>query len=152
MKIAAQLILLSAALVGYAGATPPQASASKQAVAVFAKYKALERSFDPAIADLYCDSALIRNTRKYPTGQTRTLELPSPKYKALIRAAMPIAKARGDYATYSGVSYLPEGKNVRVKTTRYSVLKKYTSPMSLLIGSCNGGAWSVLEEIGESQP
>ena len=152
MKSAALLTFLAAALAGSACAAPPQNNATKQAAAVFAKYTALEHSFDQAMADLYCDSALIRNTRKYPTGQTRTLEFPSPKYKALIRVGMPIAKVRGDYATYSEVSYSPEGKNVRVRTTRYSALKKYSSPMSLLVGSCNVGAWSVLEEIGESQP
>jgi hypothetical protein len=122
------------------------------AQAIFDKYQLLEHSFDPALADLYCDSALIRNTRRYPNGHARTIEIPAGKYKQLIRASLPAARASGDYSSYSNVSFVPEGPNVRVIATRYSVLKKYSSPMSLLVGSCGGTGWGVLEEIGESQP
>jgi hypothetical protein len=145
-------ILLSAlVLLVTAGATlakQPQAPAS----VIFDKYQSLEHSFDPALADLYCDGALIRNSRKYPNGQIRTIEIPAAKYKELIRAALPLAKASGDFSTYSHVSFEPEGSNVRVTATRYSVLKRYSSPMSLLVGSCGASGWGVLEEIGESQP
>lgn len=139
------------ALLVFAGASlakQPQAPAQ----VVFDKYQSLERSFDPALAELYCDSALIRNTRKYPNGQTRTIEIPAAKYKELIRALLPAAKASGDYSTYSNVAFSPAGSNVRITSTRHSVLKNYSSPMSLLVGSCGGADWGVLEEIGESQP
>ena len=145
------IVLSAFALLAVAGATiakQPQSPAQ----AVFDKYQSLEHSFDPALADLYCDSALIRNTRKYPNGQTRAIEIPAGKYKQLIRASLPAARASGDYSTYSKVSFAPDGANVRVTATRYSVLKNYSSPMSLLVGSCGGGGWRVLEEIGESQP
>jgi hypothetical protein len=120
--------------------------------AVFKRYVALERAFDPATADLYCDSALIRNVRKYPDGQERTMELPAPKYKELIRSAMPLAKAKGDTNKYTNVVYAPEGLHVRITADRYSEMKKYSSPLSLLVGRCNGGDWAVLEEISQSRP
>lgn len=145
------IVLSAFALLVVAGATlakQPQPPAQ----VIFDKYQSLEHSFDPALADLYCDSALIRNTRKYPNGQTRTIEIPAAKYKELIRASLPVAKASRDYSTYSNVVFAPDGSNVRITTTRYSVLKKYSSPMSLLVGSCTGSGWGVLEEIGESQP
>ena len=129
-----------------------QAQTGKPAQAVLASYQALERSFNPDVADLYCDTAVIRNIRTYPGGHQRTLELPAPKYKALLRAAMPLAAAKGDYSTYSKVAYAPEGDNVRITATRYSVVKKYSSPISLLVGSCNGGEWLILEELSQSQP
>jgi hypothetical protein len=150
-NIATSFVLVVALLCAACASTsPPQAPS--QAKTIFGNYQSLERSFDPAVADLYCDSALIRNVRTYPDGKKRTLELPAPKYKELIRSAMPLAKAKGDYSTYSGVTYAPEGDNVRITATRYSVLKNYSSPMSLLVGACNGGDLAILEEIGESQP
>jgi hypothetical protein len=129
-----------------------QAHAGSPAQSVFASYQSLERAFSPDVADLYCDTAVIRNVRTYPDGQQRTLEMPASKYKALIRAAMPLAKAKGDYSTYSKVAYAPEGENVRITATRYSVVKQYSSPISLLVGSCNGGDWALLEELSQSQP
>jgi hypothetical protein len=122
------------------------------AQALFEKYVALEHAYDPKVADLYADSALIVNKRTYPTGEIRELTLPAEKYKALLRAAMPIAAARGDRSTYSDVSYAREEERVRVKATRFSELKRYSSPLSLLVGPSEGGAWLIYEELSESQP
>ena len=151
MKTTTANLLLGLASLFTMAATPSQAQSTDPARTLFGKYQSLERSFDPAAADLYCDSALIRNIRTYPDGQRRTLELPAPRYKELIRTAMPLARSRGDYNTYSGVAYAPEKGNVRITATRYSVLKQYASPLSLLVGPCNGG-WAVLEELSESRP
>lgn len=147
MKIQALVLLACTYAV-----TPVIAQDSSQAESIFAQYQSRERAFDPSVADLYCDTALIRNVRTYPDGQQRTLELPASKYKTLIRMAMPLAEAKGDFSTYSNPSFAPEGAYVRVTATRYSVLKKYSSPISLLIGSCSDGAIGILEELGESQP
>jgi len=119
---------------------------------LFGRYVQLERAFDPAVADLYSDQAVIRNKRNYPDGNVRTLELPAPKYKELIRSAMPAAKAMGDYSTYSGVTYSQEGENIRVLATRYSELKKYSGQLSLLVAHQDSGAWLIIEELSESQP
>lgn len=124
------------------GATA-QAQAPGPAATLFAQYQARERAFDPTLAELYCDSAVIRNTRTYADGQQRTTEVPAAQYRGLIRMALPLAKAKGDVSTYSDVVYVPEGDAVRITATRYSELKKYASPLSLLVGSCNGGAWAV---------
>ena len=123
-----------------------------KARAVFERYSALEAAFDPAIADLYSDTAVIKNKRTYPTGQVRELTLPADRYKALIRTAMPVAKAKGDYSVYSDAAFGLEGANVRVMATRFSVLKKYESPVSLLIGPTPTGTWLILEELSESRP
>jgi hypothetical protein len=128
------------------------AASDPPAPAVFAKYQALERAFDPALAALYCDDALIKNTRRYPDGKSRTIQFPVDKYKALIRTAMPLAKSRGDVNDYSATTVKAEGVNSRINTTRHSRLKNYSSPMSLLVGRCRGGEVGILEEISESQP
>ena len=126
-------------------------SATNEAMRVFEKYTTLERQFDSAVADLYSDVAIIKNTRRFPDGTSRTMSLPAPKYKQLIRASMPIAKERGDTSKYSDVSYRAENGKVRVTATRYSELKKYSSPLSLLIAKTDG-KWLIVEEISESRP
>jgi hypothetical protein len=80
------------------------------------------------------------------------LEVPAPKYKELLRQTMPLTKARNDITTYSDVSYALEGSNVRIKATRFSELKKYSSPYSLLVGPTVNGTWQILEELSESKP
>ena len=144
MNVAVAVVCLSQAAVAQSGVAP--------AKELFQKYVALGNRFDPSLADLYSDDALIRNTRRYPGGQKRTVEIPAVKYKELMRAAMPVAKARGDRNRYSSVKYTPEGRNVRITATRYSLMKKYSSPLSMLVSADGKGEWRILEEISESIP
>jgi hypothetical protein len=124
----------------------------EKAQKLFKRYTDFERTFDPAIGDLYSDDAIIRNKRTYPDGSTRVLTMPAPDYKQLIRQAMPMAKTRGDVNTYSDVKYVEEGKRVRITATRFSDLKKYSSPLSLLVGASADGKWLIYEELSESKP
>lgn len=119
---------------------------------LFARYVALEQAFDPAVADLYTDHAVIRNRRRYPDGRVRTLEMPALRYKALIRTAMPLARANHDTSNYSNISYGAEGHKVRITATRYSVRKRYSSPLSLLAERTGDGSWRISEELSESRP
>jgi len=128
------------------------AQGTDAAKALFDKFTQLERNFDPAAADLYADDALIRNKRRYPDGQVRELTLPADQYKALIRQAMPLAKARGDTSSYSAVTFTNEGPGVRIQATRFSHLKKYSSPLSMLVAPGAGGTWLIREELSESRP
>ena len=123
-----------------------------QAKKLFEKYVALEHSFDPKAADLYDDKAVIQNKRTYPSGEVKVMTIPAPKYKQIIRDVMPLAKARGDISTYSNLKYSVEGTKVRITSTRYSELKKYSSPLSLLAGPNAQGEWVIYEELSESQP
>ncbi|MFN7783705.1 MAG: hypothetical protein ACK5PG_13340 [Lysobacterales bacterium] len=122
------------------------------AEALFERFQALGQAYDPTVADLYCDSALIRNIRTYPTGQQRVMEFPGHSFKDMIRTVMPLAKARGDVSTYSEIQTEAEGANVRISAIRFSVLKNYSSPVSILVGQCPDGSLGVLEELSESRP
>ena len=124
----------------------------KAARTLFSKYVTLEHAFDPAVADLYSDDALIRNKRTYPTGQVRELTFPAPQYKELLRKTMPLARARGDTSEYSSCTYKAEDRGVRIACQRYSNLKNYTSPISLLVSPGREGGWFIVEELSESQP
>lgn len=117
---------------------------------LFARYVALGTAFDPAVADLYADDALIRNKRTYLKGQVRELTMPAPQYKELIRGSMPLAKAKGDLSTYSETTFTEELAGVRIMAKRFSVLKKYYSPLSLLVAPDASGRWVIREEVSES--
>ena len=98
---------LQAGTLPAADAPPPAAPALEKARALFKAYADEEGRFDPAVADLYADDAVIRNKRTYPDGQVREMTLPAPKYKELIRAAMPLARERGDTSRYSNSAGTP---------------------------------------------
>jgi hypothetical protein len=148
--------LAALAVVAFLAAAIPDGAAADasadQAKQLFDRYVALEHAFDPAVADLYADDARIRNKRTYPDGTIRELTVPAPQYKKLVRASMPLAKARNDTSAYSEVRYAEAGGRVRITATRFSNLKKYSSPISLLVGPGPGGAWLIYEELSESQP
>ena len=135
-----------------ADVAPPAAAALEKAQALFKSYVDGEARFDPAVADLYADDAVIKNRRTYPDGQIREMTLPAPRYKELVRSAMPVAKQRGDTSKYSNCKYTAEGERVRIACNRYSNLKKYDSPLSLLVGPGPKGAWLIFEELSASQP
>jgi hypothetical protein len=119
---------------------------------LFEQYVALGQAFDESVADLYAEAALIRNKRTYPNGEVRELTMPAPKYKALIRQVMPLAKSRGDRSTYSAATYAVEGDRVRIHASRFSEMRNYTSPVSLLVGPGPDGRWLIFEELTESRP
>jgi hypothetical protein len=135
-----------------AGAQSLSADSRAKAEQLWNRYVALEAAFDPAVADLYADDAVIRNRRTYPTGEVREATVPAAQYKALIRQAIPLAKAKNDLSRYSGCAYTAEGPRVRVACARFSTLKNYTSPISLLVGPGPDGAWLIFEESSESRP
>jgi hypothetical protein len=130
----------------------PTADARAKAERLLERYIALEAAFDPAVADLYSDDAVIRNRRTYPTGEVREATVPAAQYKALIRQAIPLAKAQNDISRYSGCVYTAAGPRVRIACARFSTLKNYTSPITLLVGPGPDGAWLIFEESSESRP
>jgi hypothetical protein len=135
------------------GAGPLGAQASpRSARELWDAYVERGTVFDPSLADLYATNAIIRNTRRYPDGRTRTLEMSGKQYQALIRQAMPLARSRGDVDVYSNVKFERIGKRTRITATRYSTLKKYEAPHELIVGNPTGAGWRILQEIGESQP
>jgi hypothetical protein len=146
------LAIVVAVIPAIAGAQSLSAEARAKGEQLWSRYVALEAAFDPAVADLYADDAVIRNRRTYPTGEVREATVPAAQYKLLVRQAIPLAKARNDLSRYSSCTYTAEGARVRIACARFSVLKNYTSPMSLLVGHGPAGGWLVFEELSESRP
>jgi hypothetical protein len=149
MRIAVFLALGFTALVqAQALSTDARAKAEQ----MWNRYVALEAAFDPAVADLYADDAVIRNRRTYPTGEVREATVPAAQYRLLVKQAIPIARARNDISRYSNCTYTPAGARVRIACARFSVLKNYTSPISLTVGPGPSGGWLIFEELSESRP
>ncbi len=118
----------------------------------FEHFVAMGDEFNSEVADFYSDDAKITSIRKYPFNESKRTEMTNTQYKELIRKIMPLAKARGDKNTFSDVSYEIERDFVRIKATRYSVLKDYYSPYSLLVGQNSEGNWLIYEENTETKP
>ncbi len=118
---------------------------------LFDRYVALEHAYDPAVADLYDDSAHIQTTRLYASGEEKTVTIPAPEYKALIRRVLPLAQSRNDRNTYSNVTYVLTDGMVRIKALRYSENKENWNPLLLLVGPGAEGDWQIFEEISESR-
>jgi hypothetical protein len=127
-------------------------SAEGRARTFFARFVEISQVFDPAVADLYADEARIVSVRKYPNGVERKFEIKGAEYKSLIREVIPIAKARGDTNTYDDISYQRQGARVWIRATRYSALKQYSSPYSLLVGPDASGTWLIYEEHSVTRP
>jgi hypothetical protein len=142
------LVVLVAGAPAHGQATSPV----EQARTFFARFVQLERAYDTGVADLYADDAVIRNKRTYANGEVRDVTFPAPQYKQLIRQAIPVARARGDRSRYTQCAYEPDGTRVRITCSRYSELKRYTSPYTVLVGPGRSGQWQILEELSESRP
>lgn len=129
---------------------PALADSLDEARTLFEHYVSLEHQFDPAVADLYADDALIVNTRRYPDGESAEIQVPAVEYKGLIRQAMPLAKATADTSEYLDVTYVEEGDGFRIHARRVSRLEQHTSPLTLLVMPDAEGRWQIREELSES--
>jgi hypothetical protein len=150
--LAGALLLAAATLPEFAQTEPSDARDLQAARELFGRYVALERGFDPALAQLYAEDAVIRNRRTYPSGEVRERTLTAAQLRQLIRLAMPIAKARGDSNSYSDCGYAAEARGVRITCQRFSRLKQYSSPLSLLVAPTAQRQWLIVEDLSESRP
>jgi hypothetical protein len=154
MKRAFIAVLALAALCQIAAASKtaaPQGDLIAKGKAFFQHYVELEHTFDPSIADLYSDDAVIKNTQYRADGKVVPLTKPVAKYKQILRDYMK-TKARqiGDISNYTNDTYTQEGNRVRIKVTRYSSIEKVSSPVSMLVGPDATGRWLIYEELSES--
>lgn len=125
---------------------------TKQAKEFFKKFSTLEAAFDSAVLNLYADQAILCNRRRYPNDATKAFTFSGKQYKDLVRRVLPLAKARGDKNRYSEIKYTAEKTGVRIMAKRYSLLKKYTSPISYLVKPDTKKKWLIYEGNSELRP
>ena len=124
MRVFKIILLILFVLVPIGNAFSQGADVSS-AKAFFQDYVEMGENFDVSIANLYLDSATIRNLRKYPNGLTKSMQLTGAQWKGLVTKVMPLAKARGDKTTFSQITISIDGKQAKIKANRFSNLKKF---------------------------
>lgn len=117
----------------------------------FKQYTDLERAYDPSMAELFAPTATIKDTRLYQDGTNKVLTWTGESYKRIIKARLPVAKARSEQFVYSQISFARDGGNVRIKCSRSSSQKKSNTPMEMVVAPGARG-WKILEQISQSQP
>ncbi len=141
-------MLISINQSGFSADDPAVAEAQR----IFKQYSEMEHQYDPLQADLYANAAVIKDTRIYQDGQSKTLNWSGESYKQIVKARMPVLKARNEQFSYSQMSFTREGNNVRVRCQRFNQNKKFSSPVELLIGKTEKNAYKIIEESFQSQP
>ena len=150
MHISTLMALLAGlAFSALARAQEPGIEGAKQ---FFAQYLALEQAYDPNVADLYADDALIKTRHKPPMGDAREVTIPAQEYKTLLRQHMPVAQTRGDRSSYANVTYTQEGALVRIDASRLAEPRKNASPITLRVGQSTSGRWFIYEEWSAAPP
>jgi hypothetical protein len=125
---------------------------TEKAKEVFELMVERSRDFDKSVSELYSDDAIITNIRHYPFGKSREMQMDGKTWKFMIRSTMWLAKMRKDISTFSNVNYEISDDGVLVTATRYSKLKKYSSPYAAFIKDDGTGNWCIFKEVTESKP
>jgi len=152
--LTAALITLATGLLLPSFISPALAddAATLDAQRLFKQFVDLEHAYDPAQADLFASSAVIKDTRVYQDGPTKTYNWTGDNYRAIIKAQLPVQKVRGEQYNYSQVSYMREGNNVRIKCTRSMPQRKFSAPFELLLAPSAKQGYKIIEETFQSQP
>lgn len=133
---------------------PLQAAEEDRLAAVrafFDRYQNLERNFDPELASLYHQDAVVWVTRIYSNGVVRQLKIPGDVYQLAIRQSMDAAAEHGDFNEYSDIRVVPQADHVRIEATRYNLWRNYRSPYSAVVRRGPDGEWRIVEERFETQ-
>lgn len=129
-----------------ATASPNEAAALAGAKALFEKYVALERAFDPALGELYAPNAQV--IAYGVDGQK--LSFDGGMMREMLKTSMPLAKAQKDTVEYKNVSYAVDGAFVTITALRHSKLKNKSSPHRIVVASRDGKNWFVVQEVGSA--
>lgn len=146
--LAAIVFLSLAGLAPAHGADDPSIQAAR---ALFERYQQLERNFDPELASLYDEDAVIWVTRIYSNGVVRQLKIPGELYQMAIRQSMDQAAEHGDFNEYSEVRFQAMDEGVKIQAQRYNLWRNYRSPYAAIVRPDGQGEWRIVEERFETQ-
>jgi hypothetical protein len=140
-------------LAGTFGCGAAPATPEEKARAFFERYTKLERAYDPAVVDLYADSAEIRKSRRLPDGQLQHGVMSGAEFKRQIRRWIPGAEQRGARNEYRSVQFQDLGNGyVRITSERLQLPQNYTFPQQLVVGPDSSGHWLIWEDRTEAAP
>ena len=119
----------------------------------FEELVALERRYDPALADLYADSARIAKHRRLPDGTLQYGSMTGAEHKPALRRWFPGAVQRGARNEYSDVRYKDLGNGfVQITMRQRQLPKDFTTDVELVVGPGPTGQWLIWEDRSEAPP
>ncbi|MCU7829844.1 MAG: hypothetical protein KZQ85_12320 [Candidatus Thiodiazotropha sp. (ex Myrtea sp. 'scaly one' KF741663)] len=119
----------------------------------FDNYQAQDAAYDPAFIELFTDDSRIRSLRRYPTGQEKLVHVNGAQWKSLLHYGLPIAKSTGDRSEFSNPRYEKNGKYLRIRADRHSLLRCFIDyGFYLDIERRQNGNLYIREMYLESQP
>jgi len=140
-------IVFALALFASAHAQERPDASLERARQVIESYVNLERAYDPRLADLYADEAVIKANQVGPSGEPEWYTVQGWQYKRMLREAMPKSRSAGYKASYSGARYEMSGKHVRVSVVQYVDKTRSSNPIQWTIGPGRTSQWLILEEV-----
>jgi hypothetical protein len=140
-------LLLTLGLCAASQAQERPDASLERARQVIESYVSLERAYDPRLADLYADEAVIKANQAGPNGESQWVTAQGWQYKKMVRDAMPRFRAQGFKASYSGARYEMSGKNVRVSVMQYVDKSRSSYPIQWTIGPGRTSQWLILEQV-----
>lgn len=144
---------LLAALAGIIGCGGAPTTPEERARAFFEQYTRLERAYDPAVLELYADSAEIRKSRRLPNGQWQYGVMSGAEFKRQIRHWIPGAARRQAGNEYRHVRFHDLGNGyVRITSERLQLPQNHVFPQEFVVGPDSAGNWRIWEDRTEAAP
>lgn len=123
------------------------AAAAESPEDFFFRYVDLSNEFDPAVVDLYADSANIRVFRIQAQRPRDSLELAGWQWKRQLRRELPDAAAADDRNEFKNIEVSRVGRGYKIKADRYSTASCYTDRAYYVIVSEDArGRYVITEE------
>jgi len=103
--------------------------------------------YDPAVADLYADDAVVKNVLVDANGKKRENSMEPARFKALLRTQLPRLRGTGRHSVYSGCTYTPVAQGLRIECERRPGPQEPAHHVSVRVSKDALGRWRIREEI-----
>lgn len=126
-------------------------STQKEYMDFFNKYDALNKAYDPALADLYTDDAKIYTIVQNPDDTEVQATLNGKKLKSLMDVGLKYAKSVGEADQYSNIRLENVASDtVKISADRYSLYKCQTDKSYyMIVKKDQQGVLKIIEELSK---
>lgn len=139
-------VLILAAVMLFCSFTEARCGQIQEAQEFFNNFVCYTNTYSPQLLGLYGDNAKI--VRMVLDGDDYTqLNVPIDTYKSKLKFYSKMAKLLKYKNYYSGLKFIAEGKNVRIKGQRTPTTGGGAVPMQMLLGQNPSGDWEIKEEV-----
>ena len=125
LRVASLATFVAFVVAGCATTTASQVLPETPAERFVKRYQHLSDTYDPAIADLYADDAVLKTSYTRMSGEIVEMSFTGAQYKELVPKVSPLAKARQDRSELKDLRYEAIEGGVRVRATNVSLSKCY---------------------------